>query len=531
MTQSAVLEAGSRDRSSVGPLLEVRELSKRYGQTQALNRVNLTFQRHEVQALLGENGAGKSTLVQILRGNTRADEGELRIDGQVVELSSPADADRFGIAAVYQELSLLPNLTIAQNLSIERVPLGRGFLGRLIGMVDDRELTRRADDAARRLGESWNADDLVSSLSISQKQRLEITRAVSRDSRILILDEPTSSLAPDDREQLFAQIRTLRDAGIAIIFITHNIEEALEVSDLVTVLRDGRSVGTRRSADATVADIVELMTGRVAGTLFPRRDLQPRSDVPRLALRNLSAEPFVKDVSFDVFPGEIVGLAGLVGSGRSKLLRCIYGMLPRTGGEILLDGSELRVRSPLQAIAAGVGLIPEDRQAEGLFPSQSVFHNIVVLAAVLAGDSKQRFLLSTARLRRLASAMIQRLDIKVASMDVRASHLSGGNQQKLILARWLAIHPKLILADEPTRGVSIGSKSEIYRTFRALTAESVSIVLVSSEFDELIGLCDRIILIRDGVSVGEASSKVMTEDDLLHLLLAATPDQVRSSQM
>ena len=506
-------------------LLVAEGISKRYGMTQALTDAGLEVRTLEVHALLGENGAGKTTFVQILRGNVQPDAGEIRLDGQQVTIASPADATRLGIAAVYQELSLLPNLTVAQNLSIETIPTQGNRLASLLGVLDKREMGRRAVEVAERLGESWQPGDLVATLSVSQKQRLEISRAVSQNSRLLILDEPTSSLAPDDRGRLFRQLRALRDAGLAIIFITHNIEEALEVSDRVTVMRDGRHVGTLGSDEATVSEIVELMTGRAAGRLFPGHATSPGKRIPRLSVRGLRAEPYIKSVSFDVYPGEIVGVAGLVGSGRSKLLRCIYGMLERTDGEVLLDGEPLDARKPSEAIRAGIGLIPEDRQAEGMFPAQSVYHNIVVLTAVTSRAGWRGFVLSTSSLRRLASDLIRTVDIKASSVDLRANQLSGGNQQKLVIARLLAVHPRLILADEPTRGVSIGSKSEIYRTLRALTDASVSIAIVSSEFDELIGLCDRIVLVRDGVSVGETSPEGMTEDDLLNLLLASPDDR------
>jgi ABC-type sugar transport system ATPase subunit len=488
--------------------------------TQALKDVSVDIRSHEIHSLVGENGAGKSTLVRIITGNVQPDAGSILIDGEAVVLT-PDRANQLGIAAVHQELSLLPNLTIAQNLSIEGLPLTGGRVGRLIGMLDNRELRRRATTISARLGETWNPDTLVESLNLSQRQRLEISRALLRDSRILVLDEPTSSLASDDRRELTRQLRSLRDNGIAIVYIAHNIEEALDISDRITVLRDGVNVGTLRSSEATVEKIVELMTGRKVGELYPHRDELTTRGTPRLSVRDLHAEPFLKGVSFDVYSGEIVGLAGLVGAGRTKILRCIFGTLPASAGEILIDGVPLEVTTPADAIGLGIGLIPEDRHAEGLFQSQSVQHNIVVAAAMAKSSSRWRMVVPLPRpLQRLGREMIRNLGIKVGSPKVWASHLSGGNQQKLVLARWIAIHPRLLLADDPTRGVSVGSKREIYRTLKDLTAEGISVLMVSSELDELVGVCDRIILVRHGRTVGETAPRGLTGADLLHLVLA-----------
>lgn len=502
------------------PILAVRGVSKRYGVTQALKQVSLDIRAHEIHSLVGENGAGKSTLVRIITGNVQPDEGTILIDGEPIELSADR-ANQLGIAAVHQELSLLPNLTIAQNLSIEQLPLKGGSFGRLIGLLDKPELRRRARTIAGRLGETWDPDTLVSALNLSQRQRLEISRALLRDARILVLDEPTSSLASDDRRELTRQLRSLRDNGIAIVFIAHNIEEALGISDRITVLRDGQNVGTEHSSEATVEGIVELMTGRRIGELYPQREGLTPGRVPRLSVREMHAEPYLKGVSFDVFSGEIVGLAGLAGAGRTKILRCIFGMLPLSSGEILIDGTPLDAGTPEDAIAVGIGLIPEDRHEEGLFQSQSVQHNIVVAAALVQSRSRMRQILPLPKqLQRLGREMIRTLGIKVGSPSVWASQLSGGNQQKLVLARWIAIRPKLLLADDPTRGVSVGSKREIYRTLKTLTADGVSVLMVSSELDELVGICDRLVLVRDGRTVGETTPGGLTGADLLHLVLA-----------
>jgi ribose transport system ATP-binding protein len=508
------------------PTLAVRGVSKRYGMTQALKLVSLDIRSHEIHSLVGENGAGKSTLARIITGNVQPDEGEVLIDGESVALT-PEHANQLGIAAVHQELSLLPNLTIAQNLSIEQLPLRGGPFGRVAGWLDKNELRRRAREISDRLGETWDPDTLVSALTLSQRQRLEISRALLRDARILVLDEPTSSLVSDDRRDLLRQLRSLRNNGIAIVFIAHNIEEALGISDRITVLRDGENVGTQSSAEATVEGVVEMMTGRRIGKLYPQRSDVASQSIPRLSVRDMRAEPFLKGVSFDLYPGEIVGLAGLAGAGRTKILRCIFGMTAVSGGEVLIDGVPLNVATAADAIGVGIGLIPEDRHAEGLFQSHSVQHNIVVAAALAnSRTALSQILPLPKRLQRLVREMIRRLDIKADSPRVWASHLSGGNQQKLVLARWIAIRPRLLLADDPTRGVSVGSKREIYKTLKTLTADGVSVLMVSSEFDELIGVCDRLVLVRDGRTVGETTPEGLTGADLLHLVLAESGAQL-----
>jgi ABC-type sugar transport system ATPase subunit len=396
-----------------------------------------------------------------------------------------------------------------------------------MGWLDNQELRRRAMAISDRLGERWDPDTLVSALNLSQRQRLEISRALLSNARILVLDEPTSSLVSDDRRDLLRQLRSLRDNGIAIVFIAHNIEETLGISDRITVLRDGEIVGTQISVEATVEGVVEMMTGRRIGKLYPQRSDIASQGVPRLSVQGMQAEPFLKDVSFDVYPGEIVGLAGLAGAGRTKILRCIFGTTPITGGKVLIDGTTLIVANAANAIGVGIGLIPEDRHAEGLFPSQSVQHNIVVAAALAKSRSALNQILPLPkRLHGLVREMIRRLDIKADSPRVWASSLSGGNQQKLVLARWIAIRPTLLLADDPTRGVSVGSKREIYKTLKSLTADGVSVLMVSSELDELIGVCDRIVLVRDGRTVGETTPEGLTGADLLHLVLAESGAQL-----
>jgi ribose transport system ATP-binding protein len=499
--------------------------------TQALKLVSLEIRSHEIHSLVGENGAGKSTLVRIITGNVQPDEGFVLIDGEPVALT-PDHANRLGIAAVHQELSLLPNLTIAQNLSIEQLPLRGGLFARLMGWLDTQELRRRAREISDRLGEAWDPDTLVSALNLSQRQRLEISRALLRNARILVLDEPTSSLVSDDRRDLLRQLRSLREDGIAIVFIAHNIEEALGISDRITVLRDGENVGTQSSSEATVEGVVEMMTGRRIGELYPQRSDVASQSIPRLSVQGMRAEPFLKDVSFKVYPGEIVGLAGLAGAGRTKILRCIFGMTRIAGGEVLIDGMPLNLASAADAIGVGIGLIPEDRHAEGLFESHSVQHNIVVAAALANGGSAlSQILPLPRRLQRLVREMIRRLDIKTESPRVWASHLSGGNQQKVVLARWIAIRPKLLLADDPTRGVSVGSKREIYRTLKSLTADGVAVLMVSSEFDELVGICDRLVLVRDGRTVGETTPEGLTGADLLHLVLAESGAQLAAPSL
>jgi ABC-type sugar transport system ATPase subunit len=503
---------------------EARDVSKRFGATQALAGVSFDVQGGEVHALLGENGAGKSTLVKIMGGFLAPDEGTLTLDGAPLGVLDPAAAFANGIVVVHQELSLLPNLSVAENILITRPPVRANPLARALGKLDRRAMLERARAGLALLHADIDPASPAGALSQAERQLVEIVRALAHSARLILLDEPTSALPPSERRELFSRIRLIRQEGVGIVFITHLLEEALAISDRISVLRDGRNVGTRPAAGTSVADLVELMTGRPSGSVFPLRGGPRPATTPRLKVTDLASAPRLQGVSFEAAPGEIVGLAGLVGSGRTECLKTIFGALPLSGGSIEIDGAPRRFASPAAAIAAGIALIPEDRQDESVFPNHSLGDNICVAAAATGRGEDLHglaaFVLDRRKMAEVAGRLSDALQVKAASLRSPIASLSGGNQQKAILARWVAVKPSIVLADEPTRGVSIGSKVEIYRLIRQLAQGGAAVVIVSSEFEELLGLCDRIYLLRDGWSVDELTPQGLEAEDLLQLVLA-----------
>ena len=502
--------------------LVARDISKSFGATKALDAVNFSVEQGEIHALLGENGAGKSTLVKILSGIVKPDSGVIELDNEPIELTSKLSS-RMGIVVVHQELSLLPNLSVAENILINDVPIRAGRLAEAAGFIDRKRLMARAKASLESMALDIDPATPVSALSQAERQLVEITRAQARSPKVILFDEPTSSLPPDQRGSLFRRIRRIRETGVGIVFITHFLEEALQISDRITVLRDGRNVGTLAARETSVSQLVELMSGRPAGTVFPKRDAGDLGGVPKLSVERISCRPKVHDVSFSVGRGEVVGLAGLVGSGRTEALKAIFGVTPIESGVVRIDGRETVFRAPADAIAAGVAFIPEDRQDESVFANDSLMNNICI-AAVSSGRDPQlrnaRFVLNGRRMAAAAERFRAALRIKAASIRAPITSLSGGNQQKTILARWMATKPSIVLADEPTRRVSIGSKIEIYRLIRQLASEGTAVVIASTEFEELVGLCNRVFIMRDGFTQGEVDVTGLTADDLLHIVLA-----------
>lgn len=510
--------------SDFRPLIEAIGISKRYGKTQALTDVHFDLVPGEIHAMLGENGAGKSTLVKILAGTEQYDEGEVRILGEQMQDYDAAKAAGRGLFVVHQELSLVGGLSIAENICLNRFPQRFSALSRVISIIDRRELRRRSEASLRQMDFHADVDSKVQDLDQAEQQVVEICRALASEAQIILLDEPTSSLAPNDRERLYNRIRAVADSGVALVLITHNLHEALGVADRISVLRDGHKVATVRREEVQVENIIEMMTGMAPGRVFPARNVATPTAV-RLSVNGLKCLPRVHDVSLDLRQGEIVGLAGLVGAGRTEVMKCLYGQLPRTAGAIQIDGRDVALSDPVAAMRAGVFMIPEDRQGEGIIPTASILWNMAVSNIVSRGDidgTAPMGVLRWPRIRRMCEDMRETIRIKAASLDDSILTLSGGNQQKVILARCLLTSPQVILADEPTRGVSIGSKVEIYKVLRDLAAEGVSILIASSEFDELIGLCNRIYLIDHGRTVGVVDNQGVGSDELLNLVLTSS---------
>ncbi|MBD1887327.1 sugar ABC transporter ATP-binding protein [Microcoleus vaginatus] len=499
----------TQDSIKTKPVLEMQGIKKTFNGFIALHDVNITVYPGEVHALMGENGAGKSTLMKILAGAYIADAGEIRIDGKAVKMTDPAQARNLGIAIIYQELNLAANLTVAENIFMgSELKKGGTFL-------DQDEMQRRAAEVLKNLDANFEAGDLVSTLSIAEQQQVEIARALKDNSRILVMDEPTAALSDRETDKLFEVVRRLRNEGIAIIYISHRMAEIYALADRVSVIRDGGYIGSLEKHEISAERLVEMMVGRSLQDLYENKhQITPGAVV--LEVTNLSdGHKKVKSASFQLHAGEILGLAGLVGAGRTELARLIFGADRKTSGEVKLENRPLNVSTPNEAMAAGIAYVPEDRKALGLFLEASSGENITM--NVLDREAKAGIINSNFLLK-IVNEAINNLQIRLASPSIRAMDLSGGNQQKLLLARWLAINPKVLLLDEPTRGVDIGAKSEIYRIISDLAAKGVAILMISSELPEIVGMSDRVLVMRAGSLVGEvggSTGEKITQENIM----------------
>lgn len=478
----------------------MRSISKRFLGVQALSNVDLSVDEGQILALVGENGAGKSTLIKILSGAQPPDGGEIFIDGQPVAIHTPGDAERLGIATVYQELNLFPYLTVAENLMFGRYPT------RIGGLIDWRAAKREAQQFLQSMGVQLDPDRLVAELSIAERQMLEIAKALHRQVRILILDEPTAVLGGEDVDQLLDMVRSLRERGVATIFISHRLEEIFGLADRYVVLKDGQQVGSGDLKDTDSAGLVSMMVGRelehIAGTSFRRADEEA------LRVEGVSRTGVLADISLSLRKGEVLGVAGLRGAGRTEMARAIFGADRVDSGRLFLDGKEVTLGSPAAAIASGIGLVPEDRKAQGLFMNLSTAENIPVVA-LSSGD---RHRVRPADERRLAAKYKQSLDIRVADVSAPVGTLSGGNQQKVVLAKWLEAGVSVLILDEPTRGIDIGSKREIYEIIRGLAEEGVGVLLISSELPEVREMSDRVLVMRKGRIVADIERAEASEE-------------------
>jgi ribose transport system ATP-binding protein len=493
-------------------ILDIKNVSKSFGSVQALKSVNFNLRKGEVHAVAGENGAGKSTLMNVIDGIVRPDSGEILLYGRPVEISSPAVAQELGIGFVHQEIELCADVTVAENMFMAATGSSRSWL------MDTGTLERRAGDVLRRLG---NIDPraLVRDLSISNQQLVEIAKALTLDCRVLILDEPTAALTDREAQTLFGTIRTLAARGISIIYISHRIAEIFSNCDRVSVFRDGEYIMTRRVAETTPSELVKAMVGRVLDRLYPdKQHDDERSAGVLLSVRGLTERRRFRDVSFEVKPGEILGLAGLIGAGRSEIAKGICRLEGEVTGEVRLKGRLLNLRHYQDCIASGIVYLSEDRKADGVFLNMSITAN----ASALSLDAVSRYgIISRRRERRLAERTGGELRLKFGHLDQDVSTLSGGNQQKVALARLLAVNPQVMFLDEPTRGVDVGAKAEIHTILRDLARNGIGIVVISSELPELIGVCDRVIVIREGEISGEVVGDAMTEENIMRLASTA----------
>jgi ABC-type sugar transport system ATPase subunit len=499
------------------PILEAENIDKRFPGVHALDNVSLTITPGEVHAVVGENGAGKSTLMKILAGAYGPDRGTIRIDGEAVTIENPRAAQDLGIITIYQELSLVDALSVGENVFLGDLPTRSGGSWR----VDWPTVWSRAAELLERVGLRIRPQTRVRDLSVAQKQMVEIARALARNVRVLILDEPTSSLTERETEKLFEIISQLRNRGVGIIYISHRLGEVFRIAQQVTVLRDGIVVGSLPVRDASEDLLVRMMVGRDLARLFTAAR---SSDAPvRLEVRGLSRRGVLHDVSLSVRGGEVVGLAGLVGAGRTELARCLFGADGINAGEILLDGSIVNLRSPGHAVDLGIALVPEDRKLQALILGMGVRENLSLPVLDRLGSP---FVPSRRRERALASDYIRSLTIRTPHMEQRVSALSGGNQQKVVIARWLATKPKVLILDEPTRGIDVGAKAEVHALIARLAEQGVAILMISSELPEILGMSHRILVMRGGRIVAEIPRQDATEESIM---AAATGQALHSA--
>ena len=489
-------------------LLEMRDIRKSFPGVQALRGVNLAIRAGEVHALIGENGAGKSTLMKILSGVHRMDAGEIWFDGAQADVGSTMEATRMGVSVIYQELNQLPNLSVAENLFTGREKRRSRFF------LDQRETLAQAARYLEDVGLDVDPRTLCKDLSIAQRQMVEIAKALSVNARLIVMDEPTSSLTDREIDLLFGLVRRLKAQGVAVVFISHKLEEIFEISDRITVLRDGECVGTVDTADCTEDQLIQMMVGRSLTALYPKREV-PLGEVA-LRVEGLNAGPSVKDVSFYVREGEILGFAGLVGAGRSETMRAVFGVDPMESGAITVLGKTLSHHSPSEAIASGIGLVPEDRKLQGLILGMTVREN-TTLASM--GETLVRGFVSRRKEEEISAGYVRRLDIRTPGVEQKAVNLYGGNQQKVVIAKWLATGSRILILDSPTRGIDVGAKKEIHELMGELTAQGVAVIMVSSELPEILGMCDRVMVMHEGRVRGELSRDEATQERIMELIL------------
>ena len=484
--------------------LDMKNISKKFGGVYALENVSFSARAGEVHALMGENGAGKSTLMKILSGVYRKDDGEIFIDGREVKISDPADGKKQGISIIHQEFALATDLTVAENIFMDRFPK----------VIHWNELNRKTSELLESLGfGDLDPNRVVEEISVAYQQVVEICKALSRDSKILVFDEPTAVLTPNEVDKLFALIKVLRDQGVCIIYISHRLNEIFELCDRITVLKDGQNVSTVNVGDIQQSDLIRLMIGRELSEMYPPKTAKPGEVV--FEAHDICVPGRVSHASFELKKGEILGVSGLVGSGRTELMQAVFGVRRRTNGRILYMGNEINTCSPKHAVKNGIGMLPEDRKAEGVLLEMPIAVNSTLTCL-------KDYLRAFGRIDRkkeaeAVEAAAQTVRLKMANIWQNAGDLSGGNQQKVALMKWVLADCRLLILDEPTRGVDVGAKIEIYRIMDHLAAQGVSIIMISSEMPEIIGMSDRVIVMREGAITGELEKTEINEYNLIRL--------------
>lgn len=486
--------------------IDLKGICKSFGSNQVLCGVNLHLRSGEVQALMGENGAGKSTLMNILTGILKADAGTIEVDGKPMVFRNNKDAEDHGIAFIHQELNIWPNMTVLENLFPMKQPRTR------FGFIDFKKMRAIAEQKCKDIGIELPLDELAGNCSVGQQQMVEITRSLLLDAKVVIMDEPTAALTERETDRLFDVMRRLKANGVSIIYISHRMEEVFGNCDTITVMRDGHTISSKPTGETTMSQIVKDMVGREISEYYPVRTVTPGEEVFRV--EHLTQPGVFKDVSFSVRKGEIFGVAGLMGAGRTEIMRAVFGVDPHKSGKIYLHGKEIKIKNPLDAIKEGFGFITENRKTEGLILDFSILKNI----ALPSENELANFeCISAKKEYEFSKVLSDKLGVKTTDINLPAKTLSGGNQQKVVIAKWIGMHPSLLILDEPTRGIDVGAKKDIYDLMNELTAQGVSIIMVSSDLPEVLGMSDRIMVIHEGEVAGILDRKEADQERIITL--------------
>ncbi|MFC0470961.1 sugar ABC transporter ATP-binding protein [Halalkalibacter kiskunsagensis] len=496
-------------------LLKMKAITKVFPGTKALSNVNLLVEKGEVHSLVGENGAGKSTLMKIIGGVHQPEEGQIFFEGKKVRFTNPKESQEAGVGLVHQELSLCAHMTVAENIYIGRLPKKKST------MVDYKRLYKDCQEILDIFKVTFKPNQVVGTLNIAEQQIIEIAKAISLECKLLILDEPTSSLTQPESEVLFEIINMLKNKGVSILYISHRMEEIFRICDKVTVLRDGEYVGTIETKDSNENNIVSMMVGRDIDNKYPNKSTNVSKE-EILKVKNLKSDGMFNNVSFSLYKGEILGFSGIVGAGRTEVMRTICGIDGKTSGTVYLNNHPLKIKSYREAIRFGIGYVPEDRKDQGLFLDQSIQRN---LTAAILDKIKKGVLLRKSMEKEITLEYVDRLSIKISDIHLPVDSLSGGNQQKVLLAKWMAIKPKVLILDEPTRGIDVGAKVEIYKLLRELSQQGIGIIVVSSELPEVIGMSDRVVVMHEGNVTGVLDGEDLNEEKIMTLASGITNEK------